>query len=93
MTSFKRFLAEQYELGQPVTIWYIAAEPEEEPLEPLLPIQTIKGSDVLTADTTVQPSEIYIKGKIKSLATHMLIDSENQILISSDNHQLVTKEQ
>jgi len=63
VTSFKNFLAEQYELGQPVTIWYIAAEPEEEPLENLLPIQTIKGSDVLTVGTTVQPSEMYIKYK------------------------------
>lgn len=91
--GLKEYLAAQYAAGTPVTVWYVLAEPEEEPLENLLPIQTIKGSDVLTADTTVQPSEIYIKGEIKSLATHMLIDSWNQILISSDNHQLVTKEQ
>lgn len=28
--------------------------------------QKVKGSDVLTADTTVQPSNIWIKGKIKA---------------------------
>lgn len=90
--GMKEYLAAQYSAGTPVTVWCALAEPEEEPLENLLPIQTIKGSDVLTVDTTVQPSEIYIKGKIKSLATHMLIDSGNQILISSDGYTLVTKE-
>lgn len=63
--SVKTWLAAQYEAGTPVTIWYVLAEPEEEPLENLLPIQTIKGTNILTADTTVQPSEMYLKGKIK----------------------------
>ena len=65
--GLKEYLAVQYSSGTPVTVWYVLDTPEEEPLENLLPIQTIKGSDVLTADTTVRPSEIYIKGKIKSL--------------------------
>lgn len=30
-------------------------------------VQTIKGSDVLTTETTVQPSNIWIKGKIKAI--------------------------
>ena len=61
--DFTSFLSAQYEAGTPVTIWYVLAEPEEEPLENLSPIQTIKGTNILTADTTVQPSEIYIKYK------------------------------
>ena len=65
--DFKSFLSTQYEAGTPVTVWYVLAEPEEEPLENLLPIQTIKGTNILTADTTVQPSEMYIKGKIKPI--------------------------
>lgn len=65
ISQFKAYLATQYSSGTPVTVWYVIDEPQEEPLENLLPIQTIKGSDVLTADTTVQPSEIYIKGKIR----------------------------
>lgn len=66
-SDLKEYLAAQYAAGTPVTIWYVLATPEEEPLGNLLPIQTIKGSDVLTVDTTVQPSEMYIKGKIKSI--------------------------
>jgi len=65
--QFKAYLAAQYSAGTPVTVWYVLAEPEEEPLENLLPIQTIKGSDILTVGTTVQPSEMYIKGKIKPI--------------------------
>lgn len=61
--DFKTYLAAQYSAGTPVTVWYVLATPEEEPLENLLPIQTIKGSDVLTVDTAVQPSEMYIKYK------------------------------
>jgi len=60
--DFKTYLAAQYSAGTPVTIWYVLATPEE-PLENLLPIQTIKGADVLTVDTAVHPSEMYIKYK------------------------------
>lgn len=67
IANFKSYLAAQYTAGTPVTIWYVLATPEEEPLENLLPIQTIKGSDILTVDTTVQPSNIWIKGKIKAI--------------------------
>jgi hypothetical protein len=65
VAEFASFLAQQYEAGTPVTIWYVLAEPEEEPLENLLPIQTIRDTNILTADTTIQPSEMYLKGKIK----------------------------
>lgn len=67
MASIRGFFSNQYSAGTPVTVWYVLAEPEEEPLESLLPIQTIRGTNVLTADTTVQPSEMYIKGKIKEV--------------------------
>lgn len=60
-------LAQWYANGTPVTVWCVLAEPKEEPLENLLPIQTIKGTNILTVDTTVQPSEMYIKGKIKPI--------------------------
>lgn len=66
-SALKSYLATQYAAGTPVTVWYVLDEPEEEPLENLLPIQTIKGTNILTADTTVQPSNIWIKGKIKSI--------------------------
>lgn len=65
--AFRQFCAQQYANGTPVTVWYVLTEPEEEPLENLLPIQTIRGSDVLTTETTVQPSNIWIKGKIKAI--------------------------
>jgi len=67
IASIREFFSNQYSAGTPVTVWYVLAEPEEEPLENLLPIQTIRGTNVLTADTTVQPSEMYIKGKIKEV--------------------------
>ena len=67
VASIRDFFSNQYSAGTPVTVWYVLAEPEEEPLESLLPIQTIRGTNVLTADTTVQPSEMYIKGKIKEV--------------------------
>lgn len=67
LESFKSYIATQYAVGTPVTVWYVLAKPEEERLENLLPIQAIKGTNILTVGTTVQPSEIYIKGKIKSI--------------------------
>lgn len=63
INGLKEYLATQYSAGTPVTVWYVLAEPEEEPLENLLPIQTIKGTNILTANTEVQPSEMYIKYK------------------------------
>lgn len=67
LEEWKSYLAAQYAAGTPVTIWYILAEPEEEPLEQLITVRTLSGTNILTADTIVQPSEIYIKGKIKSI--------------------------
>lgn len=67
LENFKSFLAEQYTNGTPVTVWYVLKKTKEELLEDLLPIQTIKGTNILTVDTEVQPSEMYIKGKIKPI--------------------------
>jgi hypothetical protein len=92
-TDFKSYLATQYEAGTPVTVWYVLAEPEETPLSDLNPITPLKGANTLSTNTTIQPSEIYLKGKIKSLATHMLVDSSGNILLTSNNYQLVTKEE
>jgi hypothetical protein len=77
--DFKAYLAAQYAAGTPVTVWYVLAEPETGIVnEPLMrigdyadtlttdtPIPTAKGSNTLTVDTTVQPSEMMITGNIK----------------------------
>jgi len=60
-------------------------------LLPALP--TLSGTNILSAETEIQPSEIYLKGKIKSLATHTLTDRNNNILVDKNGYTLVTKEQ
>lgn len=79
VNAFKQYLAAQYAAGTPVTVWYVLAEPEtgivNEPLYRIgdyadtltttTPIPTAKGSNALTVDTTVQPSEVSITGNIK----------------------------
>jgi len=78
--AFKSYLAAQYAAGTPVTVWYVLAEPEtaivNEPIQKIgdysdelsiADIPTINGINTISADTTVQPSEMYIKGKIKSI--------------------------
>ena len=62
------------------------------PPVPLPALPTLSGTNTLSAETERQPSEVYLKGKIKSLAVSALTDSQNQMLISSNNYQLVTKE-
>ena len=77
--DWQTYLAQQYAAGTPVTVWYVLASPEtgivNEPLQKIgdyadeltstTPIPTAKGSNTLTVDTTVQPSEVAITGKIK----------------------------
>lgn len=72
--DFKAWLASEYAAGHPVTIWYILASEQtgivNEPLMKIgdyadeltttTPIPTAKGSNTLTVDTTVQPSEVSI---------------------------------
>jgi len=70
----KAYLASEYAAGTPVTVWYVLETPTEgivnEPLYKIgdyadeltttTPIPTAKGSNTLTVDTTVQPSEVSI---------------------------------
>ncbi|MBE6877539.1 MAG: hypothetical protein E7496_12675 [Ruminococcus sp.] len=78
--AFQQFCTQQYANGTPVTVWYVLAEPEtgivNEPLQKIgdysdelsiADIPTINGINTISADTIVQPSEMYIKGKIKSI--------------------------
>ena len=75
--DFKAYLAAQYAAGTPVTIWYVLATEETGIVnEPLMKIGTYadevanvatiptnNGSTTIDVDTTVKPSEIYIKYK------------------------------
>jgi len=80
LDDFKSYLAQQYAAGTPVTVWYVLAEPEtaivNEPIQKIgdysdelsiAGVPTINGINTISADTTVQvqPSEMYLKGKIK----------------------------
>lgn len=79
--AWKSYLAAQYAAGHPVTVWYVLATEQtgivNEPLMKIgdyadeltttTPIPTAKGSNTLTVDTTVQPSEMSITGNIKSI--------------------------
>lgn len=80
--DWKSYLAQQYANGNPVTVWYVLAEPEtaivNEPLAKIdtyadelhsedagVTIPTVRGSNVLTVDTDLQPSQVSITGHIK----------------------------
>lgn len=81
--NFRAFLAEQYQNGTPLTLWYVMDDAEtgivNEPLCKIdnyadelhitneVTIQTVRGSNVLTVGTTVPPSEMTITGHIKPL--------------------------
>jgi hypothetical protein len=78
--DFKAYLAAQYAAGNPVTVWYVLAEPTtgivNEPLAKIgdyadelsstdaaVTIPTAKGSNTLTVETELQPSEMSITYK------------------------------
>jgi len=63
--KFKSFLAEQYELGQPVTIWYVLAEPEEEVLPLSQKIPTNISSNTFSCTISPEPSKVMIQYKKK----------------------------
>lgn len=82
-TDFKSYLADQYQNGTPVTVWYVLATPETDIVnEPLMKIgdyadtisyaqagveiQTTKGFNTITTNTTVLPSNIEVKGVINN---------------------------
>lgn len=71
LADFKAYLAQQYANGTPVTVWYVLATEETATVnEPLMKIgdyadtvsnatsiPTTEGTNSITVDTTVQPSE------------------------------------
>jgi hypothetical protein len=64
--KFKSFLAKQYEIWEnPVTIWYIAAEPEEEVLPLSQKIPTNIGSNTFSCTISPAPSKAMIQYKKK----------------------------
>jgi hypothetical protein len=77
VASVKTWLAQQYAAGTPVTVWYVLATPQtavvNEPLQKIgdyadevsnvATIPTVNGSTTIDVDTTVKPSEVYIKYK------------------------------
>lgn len=76
VTAWKAYLAEMSAAGNPVTVWYILANEQtgivNEPLAKIggyadelhindeITIPTVKGSNTLTVDTDLQPSEMTI---------------------------------
>ena len=57
LTLANEWLVEQYNNGTPMKIQYILATPDPQPIE-LPNIPTLKGTTVLSVDTTIQPSNI-----------------------------------
>ena len=80
LNDFKAYLAQQYANGTPVCVWYVLATPTtgilNEPLRKIgtyadtlsVPqtIPTVEGENVVDVETTLKPSEVYIKYKGKS---------------------------
>ena len=77
IAAWKSYLQQQYAAGTPVTVWYVPATEETAVVnEPLMKIggyadevsnvatiPTNNGSTTIDVDTTVKPSEVYIKYK------------------------------
>ncbi|MBR1529547.1 MAG: hypothetical protein IJ642_09660 [Oscillospiraceae bacterium] len=63
-----------------------------DPPVPLPALPALSGTDILSAGTEIQPAEIFLKGKISSIATHTLTDSSSNILADKNRYTLVTKE-
>ena len=60
--DFNAFLAQEYANGTPVTVWYVLATAETETFTaPTIP--TANGSNTLNVNTTLAPSNVYIKYK------------------------------
>lgn len=75
VAGLKSYLAAQYAAGTPVTVWYVPATPIEEDPPVLFPeLPTLSGTNTLTVDTTVKPSEIDLTGRIKTSGYGQLLD-------------------
>jgi len=62
--DFKAYLAAQYSAGTPVTVWYVLATPTTEQFT-VPEISTVRGSNTMTVDTTLQPTSVSVTGHIK----------------------------
>ena len=65
INEWLEFLAEQYNNGTPMTMYYVLATPIEETIE-LPSIPTLKGTTILDSDVTVQPSKVEVEYMGKS---------------------------
>lgn len=65
VTDFKAWLAEQYNNGTPVKVYYILATPETESVT-LPKIPTLDGTTVIDVETEIKPSKMDIKYKSKN---------------------------
>lgn len=76
LEDFKAFLADQYANGTPVTVWYVLATETtgivNEPIRKIgdyadevsgITIPTIAGTNTISVDTTLQPSEVTVNYK------------------------------
>lgn len=64
LTEANQWLADQYTAGTPVTVWYVLANPTTETVTAPT-ITPHRGSNTLTVDTDLQPSNVSITGHIK----------------------------
>ena len=82
--SFKSYLAAQYTAGTPVTVWYVLSEPiEEDPPVSFPEFTTLSGTNTLTVDTTIKPSEIDLTGRIKTSGYGQLLDKNSTAINDS----------
>lgn len=87
--DFKSYLAAQYATGVPVTVWYILETPiEEDPPVPLPALPILAGINTMSLDTTVKPSQMYIKGKIKPDGYGNLTDRNGVYILDKNGVQL-----
>lgn len=63
--DFKAWVAQRYNNETPVTIWYVLETAQTESFTAPT-ISTVKGTNSLTVDTTLQPSAVSVTGHIKS---------------------------
>lgn len=64
LADFKSMLATQYSAGHPVEVWYVLATAQTETVT-APEIATTAGTNTLTVDTTLAPSQTTITGHIK----------------------------
>lgn len=92
ISAWKAYLAEQYEAGTPVKIYYVLAEPVTESIT-LPDVPTLNGGNVLDVDTTVEPALMTIDYKTEdpSPKPQALRLSNLEILTTADGTVLETR--